>query len=77
MGVRKPVSLEEEVIVGGVGGLDGDAEVVGDVELLRGPDVLRAAGVDVGAALYVVEGGEDEVVFGDCRLPGRTPARWE
>ena len=44
---------------------DVDAEVVGDVELLRGPDVFWAASVDVGAALYVVEGGEDEVVLGD------------
>ena len=55
---------------------DVDAEVVGDVELLCGPDVLCVAGVDVGAALDVVEGGEDEVIFSDGGLPARTPARW-
>ena len=62
--------LEEEVVVGGVGGFDGDAEVVGDVELLRCPDVLWAAGVDVGAALHVVERGEEQVVFGDADFLG-------
>src|SRR5580658_8766575 len=56
------------MVVRGVAGVDGDAEVVGDVELLRGPDVFWAARVDVGAALYVVERGEDEVVFGDGRF---------
>ena len=70
-GCEEAGGFEEEVIVGVVDGLDGDAEVVGDVELLRGPDVLRAAGVDVGAALYVVERGEDEVVFGDADFLGK------
>ncbi len=68
--------FEEEAIVGGVDGLDGDAEVVGDVELFGGPDVFGAAGVDVGAALDVVERGEDEVVFGDGDFLARTLRRW-
>ena len=46
------------------------ADVVGDVELLRGPGVLGAAGVDVGAALDVVESGEEEMVLGDVDFLG-------
>ena len=67
--------VEEEGVVGVVGGDDADGDVVGDGERF----LVQPAGggrVDVGAALDVVERGEEEMVFGgaDCRRG--TPARW-
>ena len=42
----------------------------GTSSFFAGPDVLGAAGVDVGAALDVFERGEEQVVFGDADLLG-------
>ena len=56
------------MVVGGVGGGDADAEIVGDVELLACPGVVGFVSVDIRAALDVVERGEDEMIFGGCGL---------
>ena len=67
--------MEEELVAGVVGGRDADAEIFRDVQLFERPTLFGVAGINVGAALYVVEGGEDEVIFSYgsllCELLGR------
>ncbi len=61
---EEAVDGEEEAIVGGAGRDDAYGAVVFDGEAFAGPLAVVIVGVDIGAALDVVEGGNQEMVFG-------------